>query len=207
MEVPIGYDLKGYLDVLDELEDNKFIKSYKDKSEDDKFYFEVSMGPNDLSKFTDDELLIKMKLVKKVTENYTCMNESNKIEVFENIYDIIDRYIEIKLEYLQKRKDHQLQKFEDDIKIDFSKFLFIKNIVENKLIINKRKKDDIVKDLEKIDNIIQKDNSFDYLLNMGIMSLTEERMNKLQEDIKSKKSELDKLKNTDIKDIWLDELK
>ena len=42
---------------------------------------------------------------------------------------------------------------------------------------------------------------------MGILSLTEERMNKLQEDIKSKKSELDKLKNTDIKDIWLDELK
>ena len=39
------------------------------------------------------------------------------------------------------------------------------------------------------------------------MSLTEERMNKLQEDIKTKKSELDKLKNTDIKDIWLDELK
>lgn len=207
LEVPIGYDLKGYLDVLDELEENKFIKSYKDKSEDDKFYFEVSMGPGDLSKFTDDELLIKMKLVKKVTENYTCMNESNKIEVFENIYDIIDRYIEIKLEYLQKRKDHQLQKFDTDIKIEFSKYLFIKNIVENTLIINKRKKDDIVKDLEKIDNIIKKDNSYDYLLNMGIMSLTEERMNKLQEDIKSKKSELDKLKNTDIKDIWLDELK
>ncbi len=206
LEVPIGYDLKSYLSILDELEENKIIKSYKDKSEDDKFCFEVSMSPSDLAKFTDDELLIKMKLVKKVTENYTCMNEFNKVEVFENIYDIIDRYVKIKLEYLQKRKDYQLQKLEDDIKIDFSKYLFIKNIVENKLLINKRKKDDIIKDLEKIDNVIKREDSYDYLLNMGIMSLTEERMNKLQEDIKVKKETLDSLKLKSPEEIWQEEI-
>lgn len=206
-EIPVGIDLQSYIKVLDDLEDDKFIKSYKDSSKDDKFHFEVTMSPSDLSKFTDDELLQKFKLIKKVSENYTCVDENNRVKVFQNTEEILRSYIEIKLEYLQKRKDHQLQKFEDDIKIEFSKYLFIKNIVENTLIINKRKKDDIVKDLEKIDNIIKKDNSYDYLLNMGIMSLTEERMDKLQEDIKSKKAELDKLKNTDIKDIWLDELK
>ena len=206
-EIPVGIDLQSYIKVLDDLEDDKFIKSYKDSSKDDKFHFEVTMSPSDLAKFTDDELLQKFKLIKRISENYTCVDENNRVKVFQNAEEILRSFVKIKLEYLQKRKDFELQKLEDDIKIDFSKFLFIKNIVENKLIINKRKKDDIVKDLEKIDNIIQKDNSFDYLLNMGIMSLTEERMNKLQEDIKSKKSELDKLKNTDIKDIWLDELK
>ena len=206
-EIPVGIDLQSYTKVLDDLEDDKFIKSFKDFSKDDKFHFEVSMSPSDLAKFSDDDLLQKFKLVKKVSENYTCVDENNRVKVFDSVEEILKAFVKIKLEYLQKRKDYQLQKFEEDIKFDFSKFLFIKNIVDNTLIINKRKKDDIVNDLEKIDNIIKKDNSFDYLLGMNILSLTEERMNKLQEDIKSKKSELDKLKNTDIKDIWLEELK
>ena len=41
---------------------------------------------------------------------------------------------------------------------------------------------------------------------MNIMSLTEERMNKLQDDIKILKTELDALKDTSIEDIWLSEI-
>ena len=70
------------------------------------------------------------------------------------------------------------------------------NIVENTLVINKRKKSDIENDMDKIENILRKDESFDYLLNMNILSLTEERMEKLLSDIKTKKESLDKLKNT-----------
>lgn len=205
-EIPVGYDLKTYTNVLDDLEENKIIKSYKDKSEDDKFCFEVSMSPSDLTKFSDDDLLLKFKLIKKISENYTCLDENNRIRVFENAEEILRAYVKIKLEYLQKRKDYQLQKLEDDIKLDFSKYLFIKNIVENKLLINKRKKDDIVKDLETIDNIIKREDSYDYLLNMGIMALTEERMNKLQEDIKIKKETLDSLKLKSPEDIWREEI-
>ena len=205
-EIPVGVDLKTYISILDDLEENKFIKSYKDKSEDDKFNFEIQMAPSDLSKMTDEDILQKFKLVKKISENYTCLDENNRVKVFENAEEILKHYIKIKLEYLQKRKDYQINKLEDDIKLDFSKYTFIKNIVDEKLIINKRKKSDIEKDLEIISNIIKKDNSYDYLLNMNIVSLTEERMEKLLNDIKTKKSDLDKLKETDIKDIWKEEI-
>ena len=205
-EVPIGVSLKGYLSILDDLEDAKIIKSYKDKSENDKFHFEVVMSPTDLAKLSDDDLLVKLKLIKKVSENYTCMNELNKIQVFENSLEILKHYLNVKLKNIQRRKDYQLQKLEDDIKLDFSKYLFIKNIVEDKLIINKRKKSDIEIDLDKIDNIIKRDGSFDYLLQMNILSLTEERMNKLQEDIKSKKESLDLLKEKTPEQIWKEEI-
>jgi len=205
-EIPVGYDLKTYINVLDDLEENKIIKSYKDKSENDKFLFEVTMSPSDLIRFTDDDLLLKFKLIKKVSENYTCLDENNRVKVFDSALDILKSYVQIKLQYTQKRKDYQLQKLEDDIKLDFSKYLFIKNIVEDKLIINKRKKSDIEIDLEKIDNIIKKDNSFDYLLQLNILSLTEERMNKLQEDIKTKKESLDLLKVKTPEQIWKEEI-
>lgn len=205
-EVPVGYNLKSYLDVLDKLEDDKVINSYKDKSENDKFLFEVNFNSVELKSLSEENLLQKLKLVEKITENYTCMDENNKIVSFNSSEEIFKHYIKIKLEFLQKRKDFQLEKLEQDIKLDYSKYLFIKNITENKLIISKRKKSDIESDLEKIPGIIQRDSSFDYLLQMNIMSLTEERMTKLENDIRSKKAELDDLKTKDVKDIWLGEL-
>lgn len=205
-EVPIGYDLKGYISVLDELEDKKVIISYKDKSEDDNFSFEVNIGIKALSEWDDEEILTKLKLIKKVSENYTCMNEYNKIEVFKDVYEIIDRYITVKMKYFGLRKEYLLKTIEEQIKSDFSRYTFIKSIVEEKLIISKRKKSEIELDLANIAGIIKKDDSYDYLLNMNLLSLTEERMQKLESDIRTNKEKLDSLKIKDIKDIWKEEI-
>lgn len=205
-EVPIGYSLKGYLDVLNKLEDKKVIQSYRDKSENDIFLFEVSIHKDTLSEQSDEEILDKLKLVKKVTENYTVIDENNKIQVFSSVEEILNYYIKIKLEYLEKRKTYQIEKIDEEIRLDFSKYLFIKNIIDGKLKINKRKKQDIEADLEKIQNIIKKGGNYDYLLNMNILSLTEERTKKLEADIKVKKSNLDNLKQKTIETIWKEEL-
>jgi DNA topoisomerase-2 len=205
-EVPIGYDLKSYIDVLDDLEDKKIILSYKDKSEDDDFKFEVNIGIKALSEWDDETILTKLKLIKKVSENYTCMNEHNKIEVFKDIYEIINRYIAVKMKYFGLRKEYLLKTIEEQIKSDFSRYTFIKSIVEEKLIISKRKKSEIELDLVNIAGIIKKDDSYDYLLNMNLLSLTEERMQKLESDIRTNKEKLDSLKIKDVKDIWKEEI-
>lgn len=205
-EVPVGYDLRTYINILDDLEDKKIIQSYKDLSEDDKFKFEVTVPSKLLKQWSDDQLYAKLKLVKKVTENYTVIDENNKIQVYERAEQLLDHYTRVKLEYTEKRKDHLIKKLEQEIRVDFSRYLFIKHVVEEKLIINKRKKKDIEADLEKITDII-KNPTYDYLLNMSIMSLTEERMAKLEDDIKDKKAQLDKLVNTEPRLLWLNEIK
>lgn len=206
LEVPIGYDLKSYISVLDDLEDRKVIQSYRDKSEDDKFSFEVTIPSKSLKEWSDAEVLSQLKLVKKVTENYTVIDENNKIQVFETAKDIVDKYISIKLEYMSKRKEYLIDKLNTEIEFDYSKYLFIKMIVENKLVVAKRKKEQIEKDLDKVEKILQKDGSYDYLLNMNILSLTEERMTKLENDIKTKKSDLDSLIKKTIEQLWSEEI-
>lgn len=205
-EVPIGYDLKGYIKVLDDLEDKKIIQGYTDKSEDDNFLFEVNVPSKLLKTWSEDELMTKLKLIKKVSENYTVIDENNKIQVFESAKDILDYYIKIKLSYMGARKEHLIETLEEEIRFDYSKYLFIKMIVENQLIVAKRKKADIVQDLDKVEQIIQKDGSYDYLLNMNILSLTEERMAKLENDIKLKKADLDTLIKKSIEQLWIEEL-
>ena len=146
------------------------------------------------------------KLIKKVSENYTCMNEHNKIEVFKDVYEIIERYIAVKMKYFELRKEYLLKTIEEQIKSDFSRYTFIKSIVEEKLIISKRKKSEIELDLVNIAGILKRDNSYDYLLNMNLLSLTEERMQKLEADIRSNKEKLDVLKVKTAKDLWKEEI-
>lgn len=205
-EVPVGYDLKTYINILDDLEDKKVIQSYRDKSEDDNFLFEVTIPSKSIKEWSEEELYTKLKLIKKVSENYTVIDENNKIQVFDSAKDIIDYYINVKLGAMAQRKEHLIAKFEEEIKYDYSKYLFIKMIVENKLIVSKRKKADIVADIENVEKILSKDGNYDYLLNMNILSLTEERMDKLESDIKVKKSELDKLVKKSIEQLWSEEL-
>lgn len=205
-EVPIGYDLKTYIDVLDKLEDDKVIQGYRDLSEDDNYKFEVNVPSKFLKEWSQEELMNKLKLIKKVSENYTCIDENNKIVVYESVKEIIDHYIEVKLKSLEARKEHLKGKLEDEIRYDYSKYLFIKMIVENSLVVAKRKKDDIIKDLDKVKDILTKDDSYDYLLNMNILSLTEERMTKLESDIKTKKADLDALIKKSIQQLWTEEI-
>lgn len=205
-EIPFYYELKEYCTVLDDLEDKGLITSYKDKSENNEFKFEVTINSKILIDLSDDEVLDRLKLIKKVTENYTCMDESNKIIVLENVKEILDHYIKIKLEYIKKRKDYQLESIQEKIQVQTSRFIFIKNIVDEILIINKRSKAEVEKDLEKIDKIIKVQDSFDYLLNMSLISLTKERMEKLKEEIITLKEELTQIENTSIEQMWLYDL-
>lgn len=205
-EVPIGYDLRGYLDVLDTLEDKKIIQSYVDKSENDKFKFEVTIPSKILKDSTDDDLLQMLKLIKRVSENYTVIDENNKIRVFDSALDILKYYINLKLEYVEKRKINQLNNLDFDIKINYCKYKFIKAIIDGTLVIGNRKKIDIIADLEQM-SLNKVNNSFDYLLNMNILSMSEERLNQLISTIVILKEKSAKLMSTSTVDIWWDGIK
>ena len=206
-EIPVGIGLIDYIKVLDKLEDDKIIQSYKDLSEDNKFLFEVKMASKDLASLDDDQLLTTMKLIKRVSENFTCMSEDNKIIVFESTEELIEHYIKVKMEYLDLRKEYKLNELKDDISIEESRYAFINAIVQNELIINKRKKSEIENDLVNIPGIIKQSNSYDYLLNMSIHSLTSERLDRLSKIIKDKNKELQTLDKMSISDIWINEIK
>jgi len=205
-EIPVTYNLKSYLKVLDDLEDKGVINSYRDKSDNDIFRFEVNFASKDLKAMDDEKLLEKLKLVKKVTENYTCFDAENKIRTFSSVGEIMDYYYDVKIEFLKKRKAYQIDKIIDEIKVDGSRYLFIKLIVDDKLVVNKRKKADIEKDLEGHPKVLKRDGNYDYLLDMNIGSLTVERMARLMENIKAKKQNLDKLMEQPVEVLWTEEI-
>ena len=204
-EIPIGYDFQGYKSVLKKLTQDKKIK-FKDFSDStkDEFLFEIQLLDNQDK--SDSEILDFLKLRKKVTEIFNAIDRNNKIITFNNIKEILDYYKEIRLEYQEKQKNYDLSILNENLNYLKSKIIFIKLIIENKLIISKRPKQDIVNDLEQL-KLPKQDNSYDYLLKLPIYSLTFEKIKELADEVRAKSEQRDLLTNTSTIKLWSDSIK
>ena len=203
LEVPFTYDLSGYLKVLDTLEESKVIQSYEDLSDGDNVLkFKVKVNKD----FDFKNALKILKLEKPITENYTTIDENNKIKVFNDCSEIINSFIKVKLQYTQKRKDYLIRELQELISVLNSKVIFISKVVSKKLKVSNVPKSEIVLNLEKIKDIVKVQDSYDYLLKMPIYTLTLEKIQELNTLLSEKTNELKTLESKSPQQIWLEEL-
>lgn len=205
-ELPIGESLKSYVKKLDKLEEKHIIRGYTDKSDTKKdiFLFEVKVD----TKFSleEDNIINKLGLSKKFSENYTSINENNEVVPFKDIKVLFKSFCDIRLDYFQKRKDYQISKLKQDLLIQASKYLFVKGITEGTIVINNKKKAEIIKQIEPIERIIKDEGSYDYLLRMPIYNITKEKVAEIKEKIVATKKELMEAMQKDITETWLEEI-
>lgn len=205
-ELPIGYDWSSYIEVLNKLEERKVITSYKDlcDTKKDLFKFIVKIKNQDRN-LSDEELMDKLKLITRDTENFTTMNEDNRIQVFDNEIDLLKKYLDIRLYYYQKRKDFKIKELKDILNLLSNKLKFLKGVINNEIILVKKTEQEIIEQLEN-NNINKINDSFDYILSMQFYSLTKEKMNKLIEEYRTKKEELKNIENKDIKEWYKEDI-
>ena len=98
-----------------------------------------------------------------------------------------------------------LNKMQHDLKVLGNRGKFIKLILEGKIVVNNKSKEDIIKQIENF-SLDKIDGDYDYLLRMPIYSLTKEMFDKLKQDFTSKKEEIEKLKLIDPKDMYIEDL-
>ena len=208
-EIPITYTYASYIKVLDGLVEKDVIEDYDDLSDPktDKFEFTIKVKRVFFEKNKSSDDWIKVfGLAKPLNEQLNCIDENNRIREFKNIKEIVDAFIKIRLEYYDKRKKYLLEKYMDEIQIDASKYLWCKGVIDETIKIKNKKKDDIVKQLDKIDKIVQKDGSYNYLLNMPMSSITKEKMDELTTKIKSLKETIKDTQKKTIEEMWLNDL-
>lgn len=205
-ELPVGYTLLAYTKKLDDLEDKKIIKSYVDESDTKEDVFKIIVHVDTKFDLSHNNIITKLKLQSKHSENYTCMDENNTIRVFEDIHSLIDSYINIKLEYIQKRKEYIINDLNEKHNILLYKYRFIKAILDGKIMVNKQTKDNIIKQIENIGNIFTVNGGYEYLLNMPIYSLTIEKMKELGLKVNNIKLEINKVDKITPSNMWKSDL-
>lgn len=206
-EIPITTSLKSYKTQLDKLVEKKIIQNYEDLCDpmNDLILFEIKHS-RDFGAKSDEEFMTIFKLISSEKENYTSIDENNRVVTFKSAEEIFDSFCRVKLEYTEKRKLFQIQKMRDDLKQQISRARFITAVINEEVIVNNKKKDDIIKQIEVIDKIIKIEDSYDYLLRMPLYSLTKEKVDEIKVKIKETKESILLLEGTDSKDIWIKEI-
>tara|TARA_Y100000389_G_scaffold205087_1_gene262940 strand:- start:5550 stop:9005 length:3456 start_codon:yes stop_codon:yes gene_type:complete len=200
-EIPILISINDFKECLDKLIEGKKILSYNNYSTENKPYFEIKIKPFDGDIFS---LISKSKSYLNIS-NMTLFDINDALKKFDNVYDIIQYYCNIRYEYYEKRKKYLIDILEKELIKISNKHRFILHVIEDNTIVFKKKDVEITQTLEQF-NYDKIDNSYEYLLSINIKSFTYELLEKLNKLLENKKHELSVLKSKKIKDIWLNDL-
>ena len=146
-----------------------------------------------------------LKINDSSTENLTTLDENGKLKIFDCVEDIVKYFVDFRLGYYQKRKDYLLDKYNTELKELCFRAKFIKSIIDKKLKVNNVPKDDVINWLEE-NKFGKIDDSYNYLLNMSIYSLTKEKYEDLINKAKQKKDLIDEISGKNPKDMYLEDL-
>lgn len=204
-ELPPSMTYEKYEEILEDLVEKKKIVSYDNNCKNGIDYT-IKFTREDLANYDEEKLIKLLKLEESNTEIFTTLDESGKIKIFESDKEIIEYFVDFRLGYYIKRKEFMLNRLKYDLKILMNRGKFIRAILENKLDIKNKSKEQLISDITAM-NLDLIDDSYDYLLRMPLWSLTKELFEKLKLDFTAKKEEITELEKIEPKDMYLSELK
>lgn len=202
-EIPVDMSVQSFREYLSDLEGSS-IKSVKDYSRANKIKFDITEY-NDGMTCNVTTLKLKSSIA---LSNMIAFDKDGKIKKYESVEEILEEFCVYRFPYYHTRKVNILLDFKNSIARDSLKCRFIKDVVSKKLIISNRKKQDIYTDMKKMkyEIINDDDEPYSFLLKMEIGSLTMERVEKLEEQVKKNETEYRRLVDKKEEDMWIEDL-
>lgn len=200
-EIPIGHTIQQLQEQLDKLREDKKIKNYRNYSSANDTNYVVSENPDVFICDVDN-----LKLYSYIsTTNMVLFDGNGKIKKYNSVNEIVAEFCNIRMKYYKLRK----QKMEDDIRhrirIAKNKFRFVSEIMDEKIVLKRKKLEDITKEMEDV-GYDKENNTFSYLLGMQISSFTEEKLDELTRLISKLEEELATIVGTTAEKLWQNDL-
>ncbi|KAF5021893.1 hypothetical protein F66182_6041 [Fusarium sp. NRRL 66182] len=236
-ELPIRMwtdDFKARLEeIISGAKGPAFIKDYKEFNDHQTVHFELQLDEKHMKSPSIESLREILRLNKQVaTSNLVAFDTQGRIRKFDKVEDIMEEYYHFRMDMYSKRKRYWLGVYHADYRKLQNQARFIREIIDGKLVVAKKKKQVLVNELRESkyeafrkgkngeksrptdDDVDASDDEddgggsrdYDYLLSMPIWALTQERLDKLNDQIKKKKEEHDALDVLDEKDLWCRDL-
>ena len=223
-ELPVGIWTDDYKKYIEDLIDNNskkkgknnedIIKDYVDMSTDVTVDITITMTENVNKLLMTEteygcnalEKLLKLYTT-KTTSNMHMFDEEERLRKFNNPYEIIEYYMDVRRKFYIKRKEYQIKNLEKEECVLSNKARFISELLDNTLDL-RRKKREVINQLlkDRQYDIIDNDNDFKYLVRLPMDSVSEENVEKIKMEALTKQNTLSVLKSRSIDDIWIEEL-
>ena len=244
-ELPIKKWTQNYKEFLESMitGDGKTppeIKDMKENHTETSVSFTVIASKENIDEWEKDAkggLYAKFKLTGSIsTSNMTLFDEEARIMRYETPEDIISAFFTIRIDYYIKRKANLMKNLEAEKMVLSNKARFVEEVCAGSLVVNNRKRKDILEDLKvrgydlikkevvkQIGETVDKDGDdsdvedeetstgdlakgYEYLLGMKIWSLTFEKAEQHRAQLEQKILELELLQSTEPTTLWLRDL-
>ncbi|VWU52190.1 DNA topoisomerase 2, putative, partial [Hepatocystis sp. ex Piliocolobus tephrosceles] len=150
-ELPIKRWTQDYKEFLEELltdEKHQIIVDYIDNSSHEDICFTIKMEPHKLKRAEEEglEKIFKLKTTLSTT-NMTLFDPNLKLQRYSTELDILKDFCLHRLKAYENRKSYLIAKLEKEKRIISNKTKFILAIVNNELIVNRKKRKVLVEEL------------------------------------------------------------
>ena len=198
-ELPPGRWTQDYKEYLDGLVEKKLIGGFVNNSTTEDVHFEIM-------DYMGKDLLKDLKLRKTFrVSNMHLFHPTKGIHKYESPEDILQDFVELRLEHYKKRKAHLIDVLEKRAEMCGHKSKFVSMVIEGKLVVFKRKKVDLEKEMSSIFPKI--DGNWDYLLNTKTVEYTEERVKALVDEARQANVDLERMLKTSHITMWKNDIK
>ena len=204
-ELPPSVTYEKFDKYLNDLEDSRRIATYENNCKSD-INYTIKLSRSDMSGLgVGDKLKRFLKMEERQTENFTVLDETGTLMIFETASEIIKYFVAFRMKYYIKRKAFIIDKLKKELIFLSNKARFIKMIIDGKIKINNVARQKIIDVLtkEKFDEI---DGSYGYLLSMPIHTLTKEKYEELLRQEAEKNKELIEMKKVQPIDMYTGDL-
>ncbi|KAI5463273.1 DNA topoisomerase [Mariannaea sp. PMI_226] len=155
-ELPIRVwteDFKARLEkIISGSDEPSWIKDYKEFNDHQTVHFEITVEEKYMPKVMEEGILERFKLLKQVaTSNLVAFDTQGKIRKYEKVEEILEEYYVHRFHMYTLRKKHWLAVYHADYRKLQNQARFVKEIIDGKLIVGKKKKQLLVSELRKRD--------------------------------------------------------
>tara|TARA_X000001036_G_scaffold439193_1_gene489441 strand:+ start:2105 stop:5425 length:3321 start_codon:yes stop_codon:yes gene_type:complete len=208
-ELPIGTWTDDYVEFLKTMETEGNILRFDDYSSENEVKINVLFDRGVMDKFEEMEQDNEFEQYMKLTSNLSASNmhvidAEGEIRHMNDPLEILVEFYKVRSRYYKLRYDHLLKKTKHEMSVAKSKIKFIKVVSSGNLNMTKMKRSEIVEYLRE--NKYYDYGEFAYLLDMRMVSMSEEKVALLNEEI-NKKAEFEKeMRNKVPHDLWVEDL-
>jgi DNA topoisomerase-2 len=137
-------------------------------------------------------------------KNMVMLDEHNYPRRYDRVEDILNDFCKFRLNFYERRKAYWLEVWKEELLIKQNKRKFIKMVSDSE--INIKQEDEELRRLLEEYKFKKVGESFNYLLDMSIRSLTLKHVERLRKEIIEMKTRIEEYNKKTPTDLWLEEM-
>lgn len=198
-ELPIGYHNDSYKEVLNRLIDDKFIKDYDNLSTEDEWKFIVYV-PRTTTALTDDELMVKFKLISRNTQNIVLWDTNDNLKIYDSVESVLEEFVDWRLGKYELLRNKLIDKSNDQVSELQEKMKFIKAWIDAPNEFSNKPK--AVIHQKMVDRGVSVE-LVEKFMRIPVYSFTDEEITSLRDKISELKNYVVELQNTTANEMYL----